>query len=241
MTTTYRTAGAWGAGSGADLTPAQVDTNFYDKETRLNALEALSLAVGIDHITVSGDQMTIIMSDASTQGPFTLPTAEWNPRGIWQPASLYNALDVVTYGGTAYLVLATHTSASTFDPNAGGTTPYYSALWSYEPAPGIERTATTFSPALEDANTYNRMTNVSGCVVTIDSALGFPAWTEMHFRDETGLASSGVSIQCPTPGAINGVTGFDNASLCNGATITVKQVSDTGSWDIMGLLLAVTV
>ena len=68
MTTVYRTAGAWGAGSGADLTPAQVDTNFYDKETRITAIEAAGVAVGVASITVSGDQMTVHMTDAFNGG-----------------------------------------------------------------------------------------------------------------------------------------------------------------------------
>ena len=39
MTITYRTAGAWGPGKGANLTAAEVDGNFHGLATRLVAVE----------------------------------------------------------------------------------------------------------------------------------------------------------------------------------------------------------
>jgi hypothetical protein len=71
----YRTAGAWGAGNGANLTPAQVDGNFWDLHGRVDTLERTPPTPNnIANITATGSQMTITMDDASTFGPFTLPT-----------------------------------------------------------------------------------------------------------------------------------------------------------------------
>lgn len=237
MTTTFRTAGAWGAGKGADLTPAEVDNNFYDKETRITAIEAAGVAVGIDSITVSGDQLTITMTDASVQGPFTLPIAQWIPGGAWQASTLYQPLTVVTYGGSAYLVSLQHTSATTFDPGAVlGTQNLYELLWSFEPIAGFERTTATFTPALEDANSYNRLTYASGCAVLIDPAVEFPAWTELTFRDESTDSGANCSFDVATPGFINDVTGYLNQTSGKGATVTLKKVGATDAWDIMGSL-----
>jgi hypothetical protein len=62
----------------------------------------------------------------------------------------------------------------------------------------------------------------------------------MHFRDESAVSAGGLTIECPTPGGINSINGFNNSTLTSGGTITVKQVADTGNWDIMGLLLPTT-
>lgn len=237
MTTTFRTAGAWGAGKGADLTPAEVDNNFYDKETRITAIEAAGVAVGIDTITVSGDQLTINMTDASVQGPFTLPTVAWNPTGAWQPLTLYSALDVVTAQGSAYLVAIDHTSDATFDPNAvEGTTPRYQLLWTFTPTPGFERTGATFTPTADDANSYNRMTNAAGCAVTIDPDVVFPSDCELTFRNEATDTGAVTTFAINSPGTINSVDGFNNQTAGKGSVVTLKRVGATDAWDIMGRL-----
>jgi hypothetical protein len=79
-----------------------------------------------------------------------------------------------------------------------------------------------------------RFTNATGCVVTIDESIDYPAWTGMHFRDECNAGN--IIIEIATPGSINGVTGYLNMTAAKGGTIGVKQVSDTGVWDIFGLL-----
>jgi hypothetical protein len=83
-----------------------------------------------------------------------------------------------------------------------------------------------------------RFTSPTGCIVTVDPAVDYPAWTEMHFRDECGLVTSGggLTIEAPTPGAINEVVGYHNMTATKGGTITVKQVGDSKVWDIFGLL-----
>lgn len=248
MTTTFRTAGAWGAGKGADLTPAEVDNNFYDKETRITAIEAAGVAVGISSITVSGDQMTVTMTDASTEGPFTLPIAEWNCVGAWQPSTLYQRLSVVTAMGNAYLVLETHTSALNFDPDAtaGTAQPLYQFIIGTA-ATTKTRTGTTFAPILEDAGTYNRMTNTAGCVVTIpaDDTVNFPLDCEIHFRQcaETATAGGQVEIAFETGVTPNGIEGFGGSTgpyltSAMGAVITAKKIA-ANEWDLIGYFAAV--
>ncbi|WSH59835.1 hypothetical protein U8P68_10940 [Rhizobium ruizarguesonis] len=77
---TYRTSGAWGAGKGSNLTPAEVDDNFYDLDGRVTELEDNPPSPNqIADITQSGNQITIVMDDASTFGPFTLPRSLSRP------------------------------------------------------------------------------------------------------------------------------------------------------------------
>lgn len=114
-------------------------------------------------------------------------------------------------------------------------TPTFAAI------PGNEIDTTTYTTVAEDAGRYLRFTNASGCVITIDPDIIYPAWTEIHFRDATGLASGGIGVETSTAAVtINSIDGFENSTLCDGGTITIKQVNDTGAWDIMGLLLPIS-
>lgn len=89
--TLYRTAGAWGAGLGANLTAAQVDENFWGHEERLDAIETSApLPNEISNIIVSGTQMTIILEDATEFGPYTLPQAPFRP-------SIVSTVSTTTY------------------------------------------------------------------------------------------------------------------------------------------------
>jgi hypothetical protein len=73
---TFRTAGAWGAGIGANLTPAQVDENFYELQEWIAAFEAADAdPVGIANITQSGSTLTVHLTDSTALGPFQLPAA----------------------------------------------------------------------------------------------------------------------------------------------------------------------
>lgn len=238
MTTTFRTAGAWGAGKGSNLTPAEVDTNFYDKETRITALEAAGVGVGIDSISVSGNQMTITLTDSSVQGPFTLPSATFTAKGAWQPSTLYDAFDIVTYNGSTYLVNFGHTSDTTFDAAASvtGTGDLYTLIWQYPATMGQEVSGATYTPVLLDANTYIRLTNAAGCAVSIDPAVEFADWTELTFRDASTDTGASCTFDISTPGSINGVDGHLNISAGQGSVVTLKKVGSTDAWDIMGRL-----
>ncbi|MHB2169973.1 hypothetical protein [Alsobacter sp. R-9] len=73
MTMRYRTTGAWGAGIGANLTAAQIDENFYTLWQKIaEEIAALDSPVGISNIVQTGLSFTVILSDATELGPFTL-------------------------------------------------------------------------------------------------------------------------------------------------------------------------
>lgn len=121
MTQTYRTTdlAKWGTGKGSDLSPAEVDDNFWTAIQRIVALEARpEPAAAIDHFEVSGTSFYVVLTDATVLGPYELPVATFTSRGDWMPSTIYNVLDTVSYNGGLYVVLFDHTSDLTFDPGA---------------------------------------------------------------------------------------------------------------------------
>lgn len=122
---TYRTDDGtrWGGGQGSPLAAVTVDLNFWSLFSAVGALEDQLLAgaaAGIDFISQpqDGNKIFIHLTDHRVLGPFTIPTALWNPRGMWQASTAYAAFDVVSYNGAVYLVSIAHTSATTFSPHA---------------------------------------------------------------------------------------------------------------------------
>jgi len=121
----------WGAGKGANLTPGEVDENFWDLEQRTAALEASPAEpVGIAQVTVTGSTFTIVLTDGSSRGPFNLPAAKFNLVGEWAPGTPYVPNSFITEAGKTYLILYPHTSAAFFDPGAndGAGHNYYGLL-----------------------------------------------------------------------------------------------------------------
>lgn len=128
---TFRTTDdtKWGAGKGSDLTKGELDNNFWELYVAF-ILQSHSggsgsgggSGVGIDHFTVTGNFFTVTLTDNSIQGPFPLPTSNWNWTGSWGPIHNYNpfdtfsAIDPITNQIGIYLVLLAHTSAATFNP-----------------------------------------------------------------------------------------------------------------------------
>lgn len=119
MTITYRTAGAWGAGKGSNLTPAEVDDNFFTLKGMVDdALTNPTPPVEIVNFEVSGTQFFVHMGDGAVFGPLPLPVAAFRFEEEWQPTHAYVVLDVFTVANSGmYLVLLNHTSGATFDPN----------------------------------------------------------------------------------------------------------------------------
>ena len=116
LSITYRTTGAWGSGAGADLTPGQVDTNFYRLKTAIEYLrDNPPSAVGLLGFTQSGDQITPVFTDSSTGTPITLPKIAFNFTGSWAPSHAYAAGDAFSINSGVYVVLLAHTSAGSFD------------------------------------------------------------------------------------------------------------------------------
>lgn len=120
---TYRTDdnSRWGGGQGSNLAAVTIDLNFW---TLFQAIENLETSqangAGIDFISqpAGGDLFYVHLTDHRVLGPFTIPTAQWQPRGEWAPLTSYAAFDVVSHNGSTYLIPIAHTSASTFSPFA---------------------------------------------------------------------------------------------------------------------------
>lgn len=73
----YRGSGDWGPGKGSNLTPEEVDQNFWEIEQRLAALEAYSGAAdAITNVTISGSLLTIY----TTSNPDGFPVVLAIPR-----------------------------------------------------------------------------------------------------------------------------------------------------------------
>jgi len=115
----FRTTGAWGVGQGFNLTNVQVDTNFYNLKTAVEFLQNNPPeAVSIDFVEMIGNDLFIHLTDYSVQGPFPIDGVTYTPRGIWQPSTVYAINDLVSMGGTLYVVTWDHTSDLVFDPGA---------------------------------------------------------------------------------------------------------------------------
>lgn len=120
MAMLYRTddPGKWGTGKGANLTPGEVDNNFWEIIQRLVSLETdPPEAASISNIEVIGTQMMIYLSDGTQYGPYTLPVASFRFRGKWIAGNTYTVLDLVTVKQSGlYRVNINHTADATFDP-----------------------------------------------------------------------------------------------------------------------------
>jgi hypothetical protein len=122
MTIVYVTAGAWGAGTGAPNSAAQVDGNFYDVDQRIVALNA-DLAEGkrIDSVTYTSNSMTFHFTDGSTQ-VIPLPIATLEFVGEWLNSTPYTRGQMFSFRGLGiYQVLVDHVTPPVpepFDPNA---------------------------------------------------------------------------------------------------------------------------
>jgi hypothetical protein len=122
MTIVYVTTGAWGAGTGAPNSAAQVDGNFYDVDQRIVDLNA-ALAEGkrIDTVTYTANSMTFHFTDGTTQ-VIPLPVAVITYVGQWTNGTPYTIGQMVSVRGLGmYQVLGSHTTPplpAAFDPNA---------------------------------------------------------------------------------------------------------------------------
>jgi hypothetical protein len=248
MAIIYRTAGAWGAGNGANLTPAQVDGNFWDLHGRVDTLETTPPAPNnIANISASGSQMTITMDDASTF-TVTMPTARLTWTGDWADATAYGVNNVFADPdtGNIYIVIKGHTSAATFDPDAtSGGDPVYELMISAAAGGGayiadvvlLPATSTgsaTVTPTLDQAN-YLFLTNdsVEGGYTTLtlptNASVAFPVGTCIHlmefqYQGEFG-AAGGVDVF--------GVNFSTKGTRGYGAMITAVKIA-TDEWQVIG-------
>lgn len=120
---TYRTdeLSLWGLGKGSDLTPTEVDMNFWNLQSAIAAIQdhLTSAVVSLHYISQPApDQILFHFTNGATEGPFTIPTSQWDFRGAWLATTTYAPNDVITFNASAYLVLYPHVSGGSFDPNA---------------------------------------------------------------------------------------------------------------------------
>lgn len=116
MAITFRQNGPWGAGKDSPLTAEEIDNNFYELVARAEEIEANPAEpLGIQEIAITGSTFSVVLTDASIQGPFALPIGTFNWRGAWQPSTDYAALDLVHVEELGlYVVLFDHESATEF-------------------------------------------------------------------------------------------------------------------------------
>jgi hypothetical protein len=118
----YVTTGAWGAGTGAPISAAQVDGNFYDVDQRIADLNiALDEGKQIDSISSSPNSMTILFTDGTTQ-VIELPIATLTYIGQWLNSTPYTRGQLISVRGLGmFQVLVDHTTPplpAAFDPDA---------------------------------------------------------------------------------------------------------------------------
>jgi hypothetical protein len=122
MTIVYVTTGAWGTGTGAPNSAAQVDGNFHDVDQRIIALD-VDLAEGkrIDTVTYSSNSMTFHFTDGSSQ-IIPLPVMTMQYVGPWMNSTPYIPGHLFTADNGFYQVLESHTTPAPPAPfNSGAT------------------------------------------------------------------------------------------------------------------------
>lgn len=101
---------------GSPISAAEYDASLHNLDGRVTELEnADSDAVGIDHFVVTGNQLTIVLTNAVSHGPFVLPTAQWRWTGPWLPGITYLIGDIVSQDGALYFIRVQHVSPDEFD------------------------------------------------------------------------------------------------------------------------------
>ncbi|MBL27904.1 MAG: hypothetical protein CMM50_10205 [Rhodospirillaceae bacterium] len=166
---TFRNDTGGNPGKGSNLTPAEVDTNFLNLMEAVEALQAVAFTgESIGSITVTAGQMTVTGDQGSDFGSHTMPVATFNLRGEWATATAYALNDIVTYFGAGYVCQAAHTSAASFEADAGLATPRW------KPITGSPRARSRTSVTAETGSkTFavppSQMFATGDRVVTVDS------------------------------------------------------------------------
>jgi hypothetical protein len=247
MTIVFRTVGAWGSGKGADLTPAEVDLNFWDHEGRIVALEgATPTPNGIASVEQTGSQLVFVLEDATTLDPVYMPVATMRPRGTWANATLYTTLDLVRspLNGSLYICLVGHTSATSPDPfdpalEVGGEDAWGLLLDADDLGGGggggipsdIEWVSTSsYTPVIGDIGKLKILDGTFGTQtisVPSDSVTDFPIGTTLYFAHFCATAlhidddGSGVWVEPPDGKAYNPIVIPAYASF-----VAIQKVDD---------------
>lgn len=235
MTIKYVTNGPHGTGLARVLTAAECDSNIFQLVGQIAAAVAGGIeGVSITNVTVTGRYFTVYLSDATTRGPFEIPTSVPHWRDEWTAGAGYFDFDFVKVSGQGiYAVLQDHTAGATFSSTDGNTSgDYYVLIYpDILTAPVLTISASTLTPTRSNVAKYHRCTHASGCIVTVPSGV-FAVNDEMHFRQTQAAISffaddTGVSL--------TGVDGYENKTGRVGAVVTLKCVA-ADTFDLFGFL-----
>lgn len=113
---TYLTSGAWGPGIGILLEDYQVDTNFWNIQQAIEALQNdRPQPNGIANITTSNAFWIVTLDDGKVlETPIAIVKFNWI--GDWQPFFIFKALDAFKVTGVGiYDVNVDHIASAVFD------------------------------------------------------------------------------------------------------------------------------
>jgi hypothetical protein len=204
VTVTFRTDDVtkWGTGAGANLTPTQVDLNFWNLKEAVEQLQddLPDAANGIVSFEVIDNQFYVNMTDNSRLGPYDLPVIQWNYRGAWEAAVDYAVNDVISIGNSTYQVLTAHTSNAVFDPsdNDGSGNYYYNLVLQSTLVPGHAVVAGSTPgnitvPGMPASATLNEVISYSGSTIT-DLTDEFSISASEQINNTTGTDTTGATL-----------------------------------------------
>lgn len=235
MAVVFRTAGAWGAGKGSNLTPAEVDENFYTLSQEIADI-VIPNGVGVAEISVTGNKMTVHLTDGSTSGPFVLPVAAFHYQGDWEAGHSYVYLDLFAVADSGlYLVLEDYEAPTEFDPGALGETdglPVLQLVFGLESQSIVTIEAFTADHTLAAANMghYLRFSKASEVFLTI--ALNATAAIPVGSVVTINQAGNGTVTIDPVSGVVVN-TPETLGSRKKASTLSLVKV-DTDAWDLSG-------
>jgi hypothetical protein len=195
----FKNSGAWGSGVNRLLTDTECDGNNWAWLARMRAQEALTVGVGIASITQPSSNSILVTMTNSNTYTFTLPQVALNFRGAWAANTPYSLNDVfyVSSLSSVYVVIWSHTSNATFDPNAndGAMHNYYKTILvvpSDVPTGGATDAVLAKSSSSDFALAWQSSgmprAGTTGQALTKNSGTDFDAsWDDIVFSELTGL------------------------------------------------------
>jgi hypothetical protein len=165
-------------------------------------------------------------------------------RDEWAALTFYNENDLVTVANLGlYLVLQSHTSDASFDPDASNTAGDYYQLVFGIGIPSVEsESGSSYTMALADNGKIKRMTNAGGCTVHVpnDTDVAFLPGMSVDF-EQTGAAPVSFIDGGDTaePVTINYRVSANPETLEQYAVVRLTKV-DANEWTLSGDLSAGT-